>query len=299
MRLIAERLQAARARFVVFNQRHFADCQIELEISGGAVRGNFRIDGRDHPLEQFRAVYLRLMDHRCLPELDGQPEDAPMRQHCAGLHETMLRWADVAPACVVNRSAPSATNISKPYQAQIIRRHGFLVPETLITSHPEAVRAFQARHGRVVYKSISAIRSIVQPLEEADLARLERIRWCPTQFQAYVDGTDLRVHVAGDQVYATAVSSAATDYRYALQQTGQPAQLREVELSAELAERCVGLTRTLGMELSGIDLKVTPEDEVYCFEVNPTPAFSYYELSTGQAISGGIARRLMDASSSR
>ena len=91
------------------------------------------------------------------------------------------------------------------------------------------------------------------------------------------------MHVTGDQVYAAAVSSAATDYRYALQQTGEPAQLREVELSAELAERCVGLTRALGMQLSGIDLKVMPEDDVYCFEVNPTPAFSYYELSTATA----------------
>jgi hypothetical protein len=32
----------------------------------------------------------------------------------------------------------------------------------------------------------------------------------------------------------------------------------------------------------GIDLKVTPDDEVCCFEVNPSPAFSYYEGSTGQ-----------------
>jgi hypothetical protein len=46
---------------------------------------------------------------------------------------------------------------------------------------------------------------------------------------------------------------------------------------------------------SGIDLKITPDDEVYCFEVNPSPAFSYYESNTGQPISAAIARALTKA----
>jgi hypothetical protein len=42
-------------------------------------------------------------------------------------------------------------------------------------------------------------------------------------------------------------------------------------------------------------LKVTPDDEVYCFEVNPSPAFSYYEGNTGQPISRAVARHLAGA----
>ena len=52
------------------------------------------------------------------------------------------------------------------------------------------------------------------------------------------------------------------------------------------------------MEFAGIDLKVTPENEVYCFEVNPSPAFSYYENNTGQPIAEGLAHRLMEADGS-
>ena len=66
------------------------------------------------------------------------------------------------------------SNASKPYQAQLIRAHGFAVPETLITNDPEEVRAFQRQHPRVIYKSISGVRSIVQTLAEEDLARLEQ-----------------------------------------------------------------------------------------------------------------------------
>jgi glutathione synthase/RimK-type ligase-like ATP-grasp enzyme len=73
---------------------------------------------------------------------------------------------------------------------------------------------------------------------------------------------------------------------------GETAELREVVLSDELTERCLRLSHSLGLEFAGIDLKVTPADEVYCFEVNPCPALSYYEANTGQPISAAVARHL-------
>jgi RimK-like ATP-grasp domain len=157
------------------------------------------------------------------------------------------------------------------------------------------VRKFQHEHGKIIYKSISAARSIVQTFEEKDSDRLEQIRWCPTQFQSRVEGTNVRVHILGERVYATAITTEATDYRYATRQAGEPAVLREVDLCAELAEKCVNLARTLELPFAGIDLKITPENEVYCFEVNPSPAFSYYEDHTGQPIAEGLARYLVEA----
>ena len=162
----------------------------------------------------------------------------------------------------------------------MIREHGFLAPETLITNDPDSVREFRAKHGRVIYKSISAVRSIVQELSDEDEERLDRIRWCPTQFQAFVEGTNLRVHTVGGEAFATAVRSEATDYWYAARQAGEPAELREMTLSSELSEKCLRLSQALELEFAGIDLKVTPQDDVYCFEVNPSPAYSYYGVNT-------------------
>lgn len=296
LRMVADCLAAAGASCVMFNQRRFADCEMEFEVVHGSVAGQLRIEKAVHPLASFQSVYARMMDDRCLPELDGLPDQAPDRAQCRGLHEALGRWMQIAPQLVVNRPGAMASNISKPYQAQLIRRHGFLVPDTLITNDPDLVREFVACHGKVIYKSISAARSIVETLSESDFARMDRIRWCPTQFQAFVEGTDVRVHVVGDRVYATAVNSEATDYRYAARQIGKNAELREVELSDELSERCVTLTRSLGLVFSGIDLKVTPLDEVFCFEVNPSPAFSYYESNTAQPIAAAVARCLMHPS---
>ena len=293
LRMVIDRLRASRADFVVFSQRQFGDCELEFEVRRGLVAGELRLLDKVYPLSAFESVFSRMMDDRCLPELDGEPDGSPRRRQCRGLHEAFTRWMEIAPQHVINRPNAMASNISKPYQTQLIRNCDFLIPETLVTNDPEMVREFHSRHGKVIYKSVSAVRSIVQILSESDFERLEQIRWCPTQFQAFVEGTNVRVHVVGDRVFATAVESEATDYRYARRQTSKDAELREVELCDELSERCVRLTRSLGLVFAGIDLKVTPLDEVFCFEVNPSPAFSYYESYTGQPISSAVAYSLM------
>jgi glutathione synthase/RimK-type ligase-like ATP-grasp enzyme len=280
------------APFVMCNQREFAECEVWFEVHREELRGELRLGERTYKLQEFTAVYPRMMDDRFLPELSDEAADSNLRKRCRAFHDTLTRWMEIAPARVINRCAPMASNSSKPYQSQLIREQGLLIPEILITNEPELVRAFRAKHGRVIYKSISAVRSIVQELCDEDEERLEHIRWCPTQFQQFVDGTNVRVHTVGNEAFATAVRSEATDYRYATRQAGEAAELREVALSEELTEKCLQLSRSLGLEFAGIDLKVTPNDEVYCFEVNPCPAFSYYEANTGQAISAAVARCL-------
>jgi hypothetical protein len=290
--MVREQLDELGAPYVFFNQRRFAGAEAEFEIVKGRVSGRLRLNGDGYALEEFGGVYTRMMDYRFLPELKGEPASSPKHLHCRNLLDTLTRWAEVAPGRVVNRTGPTLSNFSKPYQAQLIRRYGFEVPEALVTNDPELVRAFRARHGQIIYKSISGVRSIVQTFKDEDLARLDLIRWCPTQFQAFVPGTNVRVHTVGEKVFATAISTEATDYRYASRQTGDPAALREVELSDELAEMCVNLTNGLGLAFAGIDLKVTPDRRIFCFEVNPSPAFSYYEAHTGQPIARAVAEYL-------
>ena len=196
---------------------------------------------------------------------------------------------------MVNRYAAMGSNFSKPFQAQLIRDHGFDVPATLVTNDPAQVLEFRAAHGPLIYKSISSERSIVHRLDGRDLDRLERIRWCPVQFQEYVAGPNVRVHTVGDHAFATRIETDATDYRYAVRQTGRPASFAVHELDPEISGRCVRLTRSLGLEVAGIDLKLAPDGRVICLEVNPSPVFSYYESNTGQPIADAIAGLLLHA----
>ncbi|MEM7118886.1 MAG: hypothetical protein AAF614_41095 [Chloroflexota bacterium] len=290
--MVRSELEKLGIPYVMFNQRKFAQMTFSFTLEGGVIKGVFTVDGHSYPLEDFRSVYTRTIDIRHLPELATAHPDSPAYLQARNLHDTLFHWCEIAPIRVMNRIEAMGSNFSKPYQSQLVAEHGLLSPPTLITNNPEAVYAFCRQYNRVIYKSISGVRSIVHTATESDLKRLDLIRWCPTQFQAFIEGTNVRVHIVGNQLFATAINSLATDYRYAHQQTGYPAQLSAIDLSPELSERCIQLTQALGLEFAGIDLKISPTGDVYCFEVNPSPAYSYYELHTGQAIAKAVAKHL-------
>jgi len=294
MALVTDELAALGAPFLFLNQRNVARWDVAMEISDDGLSGWVEVEGRSFSLADFTGIYARLMDDRELPEFKAAPEGSLFRKLCRARHEVLLRWIELAPARVLNRAAAMASNFSKPYQAQFIVAAGFEVPPTLVTNDPAAVRKFRRCHGRIIYKSISSARSIVREFTDADEARLAHIRWCPTQFQAFIPGTNVRVHVAGEAVLATEIVSDAADYRYAQSETGAAAELRPRDLDAALSQRCHALAHGLDLPLAGIDLKITPEGRVYCFEVNPSPAFSYYESHTGQPIARAIAQYLAE-----
>jgi len=274
----------------VLGQRTAAALALRLELTAQGVAGEIGIDGRTLALARVTGALVRLMDPEQLPaRRDAVDPFAPAR--AAAVHAGLGDWLETTPARVMNRAGPSATNIAKPWQARVARRCGFAVPETLITNDPARVRAFLARHGRVVFKSISSVRSIVRELDDAALARLDRLAALPTQFQMLVPGTDVRVHAVGRELFASEIRSEATDYRYAARD-GLAVAMAPLELPDDVARRCRRLVRALGLELAGIDLRRTPDGSWVCFEVNTAPAFSYYEEETGQPIARAIALRL-------
>jgi hypothetical protein len=294
MTRVLRELQRSGAPYVMLSQRRLVDGDMQLRVIDGFARAILTFEGQRLHLEDVSAVYIRLMDPQFLPELRHEPKESPRREHIRALHAALITWCDFTEARVLNRPRAMSSNLSKGYQLQCLQRAGFLVPETLITNDPDRVREFRERHGQIIYKSVSCVRSIVQLLRDDDLPRLDAIRWCPTQFQRYVSGDNVRVHVVGTHAYATRIRSEAIDYRYATRQ-GTTARFSRERLSRDVASRCVDLARLLGLEVAGIDLKIAADGGVYCFEVNPSPVFSFYEQHTRQPIARAIARHLSAA----
>jgi glutathione synthase/RimK-type ligase-like ATP-grasp enzyme len=289
--MIQRALEAIDAPYTLLNQRHVDRWDLTIGMNGNGVEGYLTNDGRRIPLNGIYGIFARMMDDAELPELRHLDENSPQRQHSRALHGLLVRWLEIANGRVIKRPSAMSSNSSKPYQTQLIQHHGFSIPETLITNDPDLVASFRRRHGRVVYKSISGIRSIVTELEDADLERLDQIRGCPAQFQQCIEGYDVRVHTIGNQVFATRANTTAVDYRYASRQDGDT-QLEAIELPDPWSRRCIELAEVLGLAFAGIDLKMTPDGRVFCFEVNPCPVYSYYEENTGQPIVAALARFL-------
>jgi len=266
---------------VLVDQQSHPVADLRVDARGGGVLEH---SGARTPLDEVAGVYARPLS--AVPGTDPREGERGRT-----LVELLLGWIDVAPCRVASRPSAMHSNASKPYQAQLIAAAGFAVPETIVTDDPDEARAFAAAQGAVVFKSVSGIRSIVRVLEGAALGRLERIRSLPTQFQALVPGTDVRVHVVGHEVFATEIGSDAVDYRYA-GRDGLTAALTATTLPDDVAERCVDLAATLGLPLAGIDLRRTPAGDWVCFEVNPMPGYSFYESHTGQPIAAALVRHL-------
>jgi hypothetical protein len=291
---VSEALSALGTPFRLLDQREAHACEARVELNGGRFDLWLLESTSSSSLDfaSVRAAYLRPIETaQALPSaLHGDPA---RELRADATDRALITWADLTDALVINPPFAMAPNNSKPYQLRLIAA-GFDVPDTLVTTDPAAVRAFAAKHGRIIYKSVSGVRSIVNVLGTEELARLDDVANAPTQFQQYVAGVDVRVHVVGSEIYATEVRSSAHDYRYASPAEGD-VELGPLELPAELAQRCQQMAARMGLHVAGIDLRRTAEGRWVCFEVNPSPAFVYYEAATGQPIANAIARLLSRA----
>lgn len=286
VRLVLEAAEAQGIEAVLLNPREAAHADLCLRQTGGRARLTLHRAGEQRDLSEARGVYTRLGIPETLPEYrSGTAEE---RARIAAWHALLNDWMETTPIPVLNRIKDCNSNMSKPYQARIIAECGLGVPETLVTNDPEAALAFRARHGTVIFKSVSAHRSIVRRLEGAHLARLDRIRFLPVQFQQWIDGTDIRVHVMGDALFATRIETEAQDYRYA-DTEDEEARYTATRLPPAVEEACLRLSRRFDLPLCGIDLRETPDGRHICFEVNPSPAYSCFEDQTGQPMSRAIA----------
>jgi hypothetical protein len=273
---------------VLVNQANFLVTEIQIEVSE-TLQGSVRMPGCQVNLNAVTAVYLRPHDCRWLPAIAQAGPESTAWRHALEVDDIMASWSDITPALVINRIDPMAVNGSKPYQLARIRNLGFKVPETLITTSAAAAQAFWERHDCVIYKSVSAIRSRVARLRPEHLERLSDISCCPTQFQQYIAGTDYRVHVVGDEVFACEVLCDAEDYRYP---GAQSVEFRSCRLPKEVEERSRLMSAAMRLPVAGIDLRKTPQGDWFCFEVNPSPGFLCYEQMTGQPIARAIATLL-------
>jgi glutathione synthase/RimK-type ligase-like ATP-grasp enzyme len=234
------------------------------------------------------ARYVSRRDGKIREGISAREEDLVRAEYQAAV----MQLLDALPCIVINRVKASTSNDSKLYQQFLIEEFGLLTPRTLVTTVPGEALAFYERCGKkVIFKSLSSIRSIVRRLKDEDLPRLELVKNCPTQFQEVVEGTDIRVHTVGNEVFATELISDASDYRYAVRD-GHSLNAEPIEVPPHIASACLGLTKACGLEIAGIDLRRTPDGEYYCFEVNPSPGFIFYERMARQPISEAVAKLL-------
>lgn len=275
---VYECLKRRGANVAFVNHAAIARCRVQMAC-GPESGHQLSCHGNNYDLEAFSAAYLRPYNHRHYEDqVDGGVSRADLVNHLMSI------WAENSDATIINRPSAEASNHSKLDQATAIRAGGFLVPDSLVTNDSGLVKDFLARHGRVVYKSMSSVRSIVKELEVSSLDAVEKLG--PVFFQQRIVGQNIRVHVIGEKTVACMIRSDGVDYRYAA------SSIEPIALPEHVASRCVALTTRLGLVLSGIDL-MAAGDDYYCLEVNPNPAFSYFDVSPDRVMAQAVAEMLL------
>lgn len=202
------------------------------------------------------------------------------------------RWGDVLAA---ERKLP---------QLRAAVSVGFEVPDTLVSTNPVEVIAFFRKHeGRIITKTLGqGMRwNIPEASRYTRLMSLREVKYipdaslCPVIYQPYMEKRlEIRATVVGEQVFAVAIHSQVTgrtehDWRrYDLQRTPHEVY----ELPADVAARCVALTKNLSLNYGAIDLILTPDGRYVFLEVNPGGQWLWLEDLTGIPISRAIANWL-------
>ncbi|MCL5055992.1 MAG: RimK domain-containing protein ATP-grasp [Firmicutes bacterium] len=249
--------------------------KIIMEAKGDEITGYFLLENSKKILfNGIRSIYARPgVGYFEVYDQYEQKEIDFVNSECLITLTWLLEYGNFL---VLNRPSASRSNASKPNQIRLIQALGLQVPKTLVTNDPEAIKEFYENHkGEVIYKSISSVRSIVRKMKEEDFERLDTLRYSPVQVQECIDGIDIRVHVVGQEIFASEICAQESDYRY-----DRTTSMKRFDLPEEIAQACFTVAYGLNLPLAGIDLRMTPEGEFYCFEANPSPVYIYYERKT-------------------
>lgn len=293
IRRVREELARRGADVMVLDQRRMLATEIVFDVARRPA-GELRVGDERVDLAAVTAVYARPYPWHDSPELAPFSHGSEEWRHAGRLFAAISCWLELTPARVVNPLSAASFSGSKPRQLRRIREAGFATPATLVTTDPEAAHAFCAKYPEPIYKSVSGVRSVASRMTEQRRARIADVQHCPTQFQEYIPGQDFRVHTFGKRAVCTKVVSKAVDYRYA-SRTDDDVAMEAFELPRDVAQKCLELSAALELPLAGIDLRKTPGGDWYCFEVNSSPGFTYFEHYSGQPLAGHAAELLHES----
>ncbi|MFE1437181.1 MvdC/MvdD family ATP grasp protein [Streptomyces sp. NPDC058739] len=197
----------------------------------------------------------------------------------------------------VNPPALDAIAHHKPYQWDVARRTGLCLPRTLVTNQAERARRFirETGVGRTVFKGFVASADAwreTRLVRDEDLTVLDAVRYAPVIFQEYVPGSDLRVTIVGDNVFAAEIDASQTGYPVDMRMVVDEARMRPVELPAAVTDRLMRVMRALGLAFGAVDLRRRADGEYVFLEVNPAGQWLFVEERTGLPITEEVAALL-------
>jgi hypothetical protein len=249
---------------------------------------NIQEDEPEIQLDQIQSVYW-YYNFGVDIDATGQADCYHLGEVEAALY-TLFRC--MASARWVNSPQAIGQHRYKTYQLQLMNRLGLRTPKTLVSNQYDEILSFfdQCPRG-VVHKNMTGIgypKAFQAKEHFIEQYPVEDWSGLPGFFQEWVKGIDTRIHVVGEDCFVSTVHSEAWTFVQDPQ-----CQIKPGTLPDEVLQSCLDVRRACGYQLSGIDLRQTPEGEFVFLEANPSPQFGRYEEACDYPISQAIANLLM------
>jgi glutathione synthase/RimK-type ligase-like ATP-grasp enzyme len=248
--------------------------------------------------DRLAAVYFRQPTFLRDASLSGRP---PAEQFRRAQWSVFMRSLMVFDRCLwVNHPSRTYEAEHKAIQLRVAVEVGFDVPCTSVSNSSEALGAIAGGGDLVAVKGLDTVLVREGRTETFGYANLLRpaeagahdIRSAPMIIQEALEKKlDLRVTVVGNMAWCAAVTvkgeSIFGDWRLAKTE----AQFSEFPLSPLIVQRCISLTRRLGLQFGAIDLAVS-DGRIYFLEINPTGEWAWLQAGLEFRIADALARSL-------
>ncbi|MFJ4688635.1 ATP-grasp ribosomal peptide maturase [Streptomyces sp. NPDC088789] len=256
-----------------------------------APTGRLRTPSRVTRLDDVRSLYWRRPTWPHFEHLDAPDARFATAQVRHGLGGALYALTNCR---YVNHPLCNYAAEHKPLQLAVAGRLGLVVPPTLISNDPAAVRAFLTEHGHAVHKTLRwtpyrrpdgiGLTTWTEPVTAAEVD--ESVVAVPHLFQARVDKVaDVRVVVVGPKVFAIRIDSDLLDWRTdydALTYTPMTLPVgTERALTAHL--------KHFGLASGSFDLCLTRDGDLHWLELNPNGQWGWLEDETGLPIAAAFA----------
>lgn len=200
----------------------------------------------------------------------------------------------------INRPSANLRSRNILNQLRIAASIGFKTPETLFTNNATELKKF-AGHDTIVIKQGNLgthleKKRILTSVVDANSIEETVLQGCPCLFQRYVPKQfELRVHVIGHSVLSCRIDSQVSaktriDWRnYDLENTPHSSH----NLEATISEKCIEITKYLGLAFGVIDIVVTPSGEHIFLECNAQGHWAWIEKCTSLPITKTLCEHLL------
>ncbi|MFD5582840.1 ATP-grasp ribosomal peptide maturase [Streptomyces sp. NPDC127063] len=267
-----------------------ASLSVEAEITERGLRGRIHTPSRTADLTRSRSLYYRRPSGFAFPHLAEQDARFAVTQARYGLGGVLASL----PGCLyVNHPHRIGDAEFKPSGLAAAVRAGFDVPPTLITSRPDAARAFVERHGSVLYKPlhnpvylVDGVSSVVKVAEVGAEDVDDSVAGTVHLFQKRVSkAADVRVTVIGSRVFCVRIDSDLldwrTDYSRLTYAPAEPPRGVEAALHRYLHH--------FGLVFGAFDFCVDQDGRWWFLECNPSGQWYWLQTETGLPLLTALA----------